>query len=151
MPEEDESSFLREMSLLHEDELPQGDLRTFEEEAVEKILDTFDCDDAEVDGGDGGDIGIGIPSSKATSVSEQKKIIALLYLSKIVNSFMSSDSPLGRVQRHENQTKLLNVFIRCDGLARVHAVQGKFKEQRFRTLASHVLAKVASKIYEGWN
>ena len=47
--------------------------------------------------------------------------------------------------------KLLNAVIQNDGLAAIHDVQGGFTEQRHRILAAHVLAKIASKIYEGWN
>tara|TARA_B110000971_G_C19903864_1_gene451287 strand:- start:37 stop:753 length:717 start_codon:yes stop_codon:yes gene_type:complete len=129
LPEEEEASFLRDISLLHKNELPAGDLESFEDKTVEKIIATF----------------------RDKLAGQSERALSLLYLSKIVESAMGSNSSLNRVKKHENQVQLLNVFIKEDGLQALHEVQGKFTDQRYKTLASHALAKIASKIYEGWN
>ncbi|GMH97894.1 hypothetical protein TrVE_jg8333 [Triparma verrucosa] len=88
---------------------------------------------------------------KEASTPEEKRIEALVTLSCITETTEPNSSGLGRREKHANQVKLLNAVIQNDGLAAIHDVQGGFTEQRHRILAAHVLAKIASKIYEGWN
>jgi hypothetical protein len=81
---------------------------------------------------------------------EDSKISSLVQLANIAET-TDSASNLGRIQRHENQVRLLNTMIEHDGLAAIHDIQGSFKDKRHRQMAAHVLAKIAAKIYEGWN
>ncbi|GMH80553.1 hypothetical protein TL16_g08593 [Triparma laevis f. inornata] len=88
---------------------------------------------------------------KEPSSPEDKRIEALVTLSCITETTEPSNSSLGRREKHANQVKLLNAIIQNDGLAAIHDIQAGFTEKRHRILAAHVLAKIASKIYEGWN
>ena len=86
-------------------------------------------------------------NKKAT---EKEKIVALVKLNRI-NDTTEASANLGRIQRHENQVRMLNAMIANDGLSAIHNIQGEFKDKRYRQMAAHTLAKIAAKIYEGWN
>ena len=88
---------------------------------------------------------------KDPSSTEEQRVESLITLSSITQTIEASNSSLGRREKHANQVRLLNAVIQSDGLAAIHDVQSMYTEQRHRALAAHVLAKIASKIYEGWN
>jgi hypothetical protein len=86
----------------------------------------------------------------SASTTEREKIAGMIKLAKIVET-TEDGSDLGRRERHENQVRLLNAMIENDGLNAIHEIQAGFADKQIRQLAAHLLAKIASKIYEGWN
>mmetsp|Transcript_23643 Transcript_23643/g.49249 ORF Transcript_23643/g.49249 Transcript_23643/m.49249 type:complete len:271 (+) Transcript_23643:228-1040(+) len=85
-----------------------------------------------------------------TTSTQEEKVKALVMLSCITET----TEPAGRLNRrekHSNQVRLLNAVMEHDGLAAIHDVQSSFAEARHRQLAAHTLARIASKLYEGWN
>ncbi len=131
MPEGQESavfSNIEESEKLIDSEGNIVDFSDFEPLHIEEIIEVF----------------------KSEKCNDEEKKKALIKLSSIVETTDSSFG-LGRRETHNNQVRLLNVIIKHDGLAAIHAIQSRFVDKKYRVLAAHVLAKIASKIYEGWN